>query len=207
MGIKARVVVGIGGLVLTGIAAVLGLKKKEEQRYGKVQGIIANVDKKKPEKEEQPKSVEEMSSEVNEAIKDMDIVDDDVTKIADTMATIVQKIATENNMTVDELLKYGENELDKVRGLTMDELWKKQEEFDKQKEKAEEEWKQEVEKAVENKNFSKLEDLFDQKYAGGPWHPSPASVFMAARNDGYITDDLMEKARKYYDRLWNYSGD
>ena len=68
-------------------------------------------------------------------------------------------------------------------------------------------WSTDVEAAVKAKNYSKLEDLLDMKYAGGPWHPSPASVYASAKVDGMIDDATLNGARKYFGRLWNYRGD
>lgn len=82
------------------------------------------------------------------------------------------------------------------------------EEWEIQKqEKAEKNWQEKAEKAIQNKDFYEMERLFDQKYAGGPWHPSPASVFENARNDKIITDELYDEAMQYFGKLWNYSGD
>ena len=87
--------------------------------------------------------------------------------------------------------------------------WLKEQEkkLEEAKEKEEADFKRKVKKAVEQKNFSKLEDLFDSKYAGGPWHPAPSSVFGSACNDGLITDEFYHMAAEHFGKLWNYSGD
>lgn len=36
---------------------------------------------------------------------------------------------------------------------------------------------------------------------------SYASVFLRALNDSVITDEEFDMAKKYYGKLWNYSGD
>ena len=169
---------------------------------------------------------------------------------------IWNKISEELGTTTDDLKKQGKAELDKLKGLSVDEIIKKQEEFEKQnshtevidnqdileaarlqkeceeklkelrekqndpewqaeqerlrkemEEKKEATWKRKVKKAVEQKNYRALEELFDQKYAGGPWHPSPASVFGDACRDGVITNEFYHMAEEYFGKLWCYSGD
>lgn len=77
----------------------------------------------------------------------------------------------------------------------------------KMAEKAEAEYKRKVKKAVEQKNWYKLEELFDGKYAGGPWHPSPASVFSEACSHGDISEEFLKMAADHYGKMWCYSGD
>ena len=36
---------------------------------------------------------------------------------------------------------------------------------------------------------------------------SRATIFNRALNEGKITKDIWNKAREYYGRLWNYTGD
>ena len=201
-----------GGLILT-IAAILGLRKEEDKHDKKIQKMISDVDMKKPK--EEVKTVEELSSDVDSAISGMDIDGDEVAE----------------DLNVEEVIKQGHSALKKAHEMLDDsetnrkkaeELVKKIEklkndpeylEAETKKREAEREerfkttWITDVEAAVKAKNYSKLEDLFDEKYAGGPWHPSPCSVFANAKADGMIDDATMRGAEKYFGRLWNYSGD
>lgn len=200
-----------GGLILT-IAAILGLRKEEDKHDKKIQKMISDVDMKP---KEEVKTVEELSSDVDSAISGMDIDGDEVAE----------------DLDVEEVIKQGHSTLKKAHEMLDDsetnrkkaeELAKKIEklkndpeylEAETKKREAEREerfkttWITDVKAAVKAKNYSKLEDLFDAKYAGGPWHPSPCSVFANAKADGMIDDATMRGAEKYFGRLWNYSGD
>ena len=225
---KAKLIIG-GLLVIgTGIAALLGLKKDEDERYKKIMGMINNVDLKKeePKKEE---TAEEIIDDIEKSFRDMGLNDE-----ADAYVE-----ATE---AIENLRKKGEAELDKLKSKSVDELFKMQEQFDKEhryaiirdgvkipatreeweaenKRLAEEaarkreerlengEWLEDVEKAKKDKNFSKLEDLFDEKYNPYPYHPAPATVYGEAIGDGVIDEKLYNAAAKYFGRLWTYSGD
>ena len=252
MGIKGWL--AIGGAVLTGIAVWLGVKKKEDERYEKIQLMIRDVDRKEPEKKEE-ETTEKIIDNIEKGFRDIGLNDEADAYVAASEA-IQDMIAKEMGVSKEKLIEFGRSELEKVKGLTGDELMKKQEEFDKQnsrvkivdnadilkaaeqqkefentmnelhekqndpewqaeqerlrkeaEEKKEAAWKRKVKKAVEQKNFRALEDLFDQKYAGGPWHPSPASVFGQACDNGDISEDILQMAEEHFGKLWNYSGD
>lgn len=248
MGIKGWLT--LGGTVLTVIAVGLGIKKKEDMHYEKIQKLIRNVDRKEPKE----KTVEEIAEDINDAILDMGIDDDEemmtdekadeilkkgsvLLKKADDMlgdseanrqeeAKVIAKIREmdPNWNKVNEGIKIVDNTIElklaqerKEEEARRKELEEKmndpewlaeQERLRKeQEEKAEAEWRRKVKKAVEQKNFNRLEDLFDEKYAGGPWHPSPASVFGDAVNNGVIDDVFYHMAAEHFGKLWNYSGD
>ena len=219
MGIKGWV--AIGGAVLTGIAVWLGLKKKEDEHYEKIQKMIRDVDRKEP-------TVEEMTDEVDQAIYGMNIDDDDADVKARTFEEIEQTYQNMRNtkqaildkqkkpfidngeiLEAARLQKECEEKLRELREKQNDPEWQaEQERLRKEMEEKEEAtWKRKVKKAVEQKNYIALEELFDQKYAGGPWHPSPASVFGDACRDGVITDEFYHMAEEHFGKLWCYSGD
>lgn len=50
--------------------------------------------------------------------------------------------------------------------------------------------------------YRKLEDADP---AGG--YVSRATIFMNALNEGRVDKDAVHRAREYYGRLWNYTGD
>lgn len=203
MGIKGWVTLG-GGLLLALLAA-LGLRKEDLERNEKIQKMISDVDRKEPEKNEEVKSitVEELISEVNDAVSGMGIgnsgkedpkartfeqIEADYQQMRETKQRILDGIKSNSTESVSQEMK--------------EEEWQKQ-----QEEKAEKRWQDAVAKGIKDKNFHKLENLFDQKYAGGPWHPSPASVFGDAHHDGVITIELYKEAQDYFGKLWCYSGD
>lgn len=248
MGIKGWIAGGVGVLAL--IAVWLGVKKKEDEHYDKIQKLIRDVDR----KESKEKTVEEIASDVDEAMFGMDIDgDDEITtdekadeilkkgsellrKANDMLgdseanrqaeAEIIAKIRKINSDWSDvnkdvkivdnsiELKLAQERKEEEARQKELEEKMKdpewvaEQERLRKeQEEKKEADWRRKVKKSVEQKNFRKLEDLFDEKYAGGPWHPSPASVFGDAVHDGVISDEIYHMAAEYFGRLWDYSGD
>ena len=229
MGIKGWFT--IGGLVLTGVAVWLGMKKKEDEHYEKIQKMIRDVDRKKPE-ENKVKTVEEMTDDIDRAIDGMDIDSDDMEPRARTFEEIektyqnmrnvkqaildrqksIQKPNIVDNRDILEAAKQHKEDEQKMQELQdkmNDPEWQaEQERLRKEaEEKKEATWKRKVKKAVEQKNFRTLEDLFDQKYAGGPWHPSPASVFSAACSHGDISEEILKMAEEHFGKLWCYSGD
>lgn len=180
-----------GGLILT-IAVILGLRKEEDKHDEKIRKMISDVDMKKPK--EEVKTVEELSSDVDSAMSGMDIDGDDTDNHA---FEEIEKLYGGN-------IKFAYKGQDKTAKELQDVL---KQESEKKEEYFKTTWITDVKEAVKAKNYSKLEDLFDEKYAGGPWHPSPASVFANAKADGMIDDATMRGAEKYFGRLWNYSGD
>lgn len=137
-------------------------------------------------------------------------------KIQKMISDIDMKKPKEEVKTVEELSSDVDSAIsgmdidgdDEPRGQTFEEI---QKQYDDLKAWDEEyfktTWVTDVEEAVKAKNYSKLESLFDGKYARGLRHPSPASVFANAKADGVIDDATMRGAEKYFGRLWNYSGD
>ena len=271
MGIKGWL--AIGGVILTGVAVWLGLKKKEDEHYEKIQKMIRDVDRKEPENKEEP--TEKIIDDIEKGFRDMGLNEEADAYVEATKAVtdICEGIAAELGTTAKDLEAKGKSEMDKLKGKSMDEILKMQEEFDKQHpyrivrkgvevpatkeeweaeqkfdtldainaqtkelekihrdmvnvnqtadetiavaeetlktatEMLDKEYKRKVKKAVEQKNWTKLEELFDRKYANGPYSPSPASVFGEAHNHGDISEDIYEMAADYYGKLWNYSGD
>lgn len=204
MGIKGWIAGGVG--VLTLIAVWLGVKKKEDEHYEKIQRLIRDVDR----KEVKEKTVDEIVNDVNEAIKGMDIDGDE--EIVKPVLEVNKGIKIVDNAIELEMArqrKEDEAKLNELKEKMNDPEWVAEQERLKkeQEEKKEADWRRKVKKAVEQKNFSRLEDLFDEKYAGGPWHPSPASVFGDAVKDGVIDDVFYHMASEHFGKLWCYSGD
>lgn len=225
MGIK--MVFGIGSLIVAGIAAFFRNRQKEDERNEKIQIMIHDVDMKKKE-EEQPKTVEELANDIDRALSGMDVDGDDaepkartfeeIEKTYQDMRSVKQAILDRqkphviDNASVLEAAQEQKDFEDKMNELhekQNDPEWQAEQERLRKEAEAKKEaaWKRKVKKAIEQKNYRTLEDLFDAKYAGGPWHPSPASVFGDACRDGVITDDFYHMAAEYFGKLWNYSGD
>lgn len=222
MGIKGWLTVG--GVVLTGIAVWLGLKKKEDEHYEKIQKMIRDVDRKEPEE-----TTEKIIDDIEKTFRDMGIeneADYDVISMvnartdklesinqvldrADQLADEAVKVAERTLQKANEML--GDSETNREQQKELEEKVQKMKEdpeYAKQMaEKAEADYKRKVKKAVEQKNWAKLEDLFDGKYAGGPWHPSPASVFSEACSHGDISEEILKMAEEHFGKLWCYSGD
>lgn len=279
MGIKGWLTVG--GALLTGIAVWLGLKKKEDEHYERIQKMIRDVDRKEPETEEE--TAEKVIDDIERSFREMGL-DDEADAYAaataelggiavhaeETLKNVVldngetakewidrnfEKMMKNADQNADDVLKAGQRLLHKANEMLNDsetnrqkqkeieekikvidnseileaarlqkeneakikELKEKQndpewiaeqERIRKElEEKAEADYKRKVKKAVEQKNWSKLEDLFDSRYADGPWHPSPASVYSAACSHGDISEEIVKMAEEYYGKLWCYSGD
>ena len=56
-------------------------------------------------------------------------------------------------------------------------------------------------------DWGKLYEKFKGMYNPYPAQMSRAEAFGKARNDGLITDEEYNEARKFYSNLWNYTGD
>ena len=222
MGIKGWLTVG--GVVLAGIAVWLGLKKKEDEHYEKIQKMIRDVDRKEPEE-----TTEKIIDDIEKTFRDMGIENEadydaismvnartdklesinQVFDRADQLADEAVKVAERTLQKANEML--GDSETNREQQKELEEKVQKMKEdpeYAKQMaEKAEADYKRKVKKAVEQKNWAKLEDLFDGKYAGGPWHPSPASVFSEACSHGDISEEILKMAEEHFGKLWCYSGD
>ena len=66
---------------------------------------------------------------------------------------------------------------------------------------------QELNNAIEKKDFSTLYNIFEDLYNPYPVQMSRSDAFNHARNDGLITDELYKEAAAYYKTLWYYVGD
>ena len=230
MGIKSWLIVGIGTLVAVG--AIWVKKKRDAEEFERVQKIIDEVDKTVSPEHDDTKELAEMNEDIEVAFRDMGLDKEadafvDATKAIDAINSEIKKeigcdpekaceaIIMENGETAKEWIdrcfsKAKEDDEEKLKALHEEkeqdpEAWAKSQE--EQKKKDEESWRRKVKKAVEQKNWRRLEDLFDEKYAGGPWHPSPASVFSAACSDGVISTEILKMAEDHFGKLWCYSGD
>lgn len=148
----------------------------------------------------------EMLGDSEENRKKQKEIEDNIQKILNSKTGIVDN---KELLETAKRRKEDEQKMQEIREKAKDPEWiAEQERIRKEaEEKAEADYKRKVKKAVEQKNWSRLEDLFDDKYAGGPWHPSPASVFSAACSHGDISEDIFEMAEAYFGKLWYYSGD
>ena len=200
----------IGGLLIigTGIAAILGLRKEKDERSEKIQGMIRDVDLKEPEKKEEvkeePKTVEEITADVDEAINGMDIAGDvEMTQVTDEKST--DRLLQETSQMLEDYGKR-QQELKEQREAACkaaaEEAARKREER-----QANGEWLKDVQKAVEANSYGRLEDILNETYNPYPYHPAPSDPFGQAYHEGVIDEKIYEGARKYYGRLWDYSGD
>lgn len=212
MGKAKWVVTGLIAVGATIYKLVQGRKEKDE-RFEKILKM-AQIDQEKKEPEEKveeakTKTVEELTNDVDDALNGMDIDDGEETQVTDEPKgkTFEQIEKDYQNMkaTKQAIL----DNIKPIRGNDPDyfEQMAKEREAERQKRFDSGEWLADVEKAKENKNFSKLEDLFNEKYNPYPYHPAPSSPFCSAYGDGLIDDKLLAAARKYYGNLWGYSGD
>lgn len=208
MGIKGKVLIAVGtGLVLA-VAGWLGLRKEEDERSEKIQGMIRDVDLKEPEKKEEvkeePKTVEEITADVDEAINGMGIAGDvETTQVTDEKST--DQLLQETSQMLEDYDKRQEElreQQEAAYKAAAEEAARKREER-----QANGEWLKDVQKAVEAKSYGRLEDILNEKYNPYPYHPAPASPFGQAYHEGVIDEKIYEGAKKYYGRLWDYSGD
>lgn len=198
MGIKGWLAIGAGVVVI--IAVALGIRREEDQHDERIKKIINDVDL-SPEEEPKPVTVNELIEGAKEVMQKNDEANADPTTVKVVDNSEILKAAKQR--------KEDEEKLQELRNKANDPEWQAEQERLRQEDEQKKEalWKRKVKKAVEQKNFSALEDLFDQKYAGGPWHPSPASVFGEAHKNGDIPDGFLELASEHFGKLWFYSGD
>jgi hypothetical protein len=192
----------IGGLLVigTGIATVLGLRKKEDERSKKIDKIIQDVDLKKKPEVVKVKTNEEI---IDEALEAMEIGDEEMTQVTNEKTDILNKVLKDDEklQSMAEHVHKMQNDPEYLEKITKEKEAERRNRFETG------EWMEDVEKAKKAKNYSKLEDLFNEKYNPYPYHPAPAGPFGSAHMDGYIDDKLYDAIRKYYGRLWDYSGD
>ena len=55
-------------------------------------------------------------------------------------------------------------------------------------------------------DISKLYQKLEDEYSDGGY-VSRATIFNRALSDSKITEEVRDRAREYYGRLWNYVGD
>lgn len=60
---------------------------------------------------------------------------------------------------------------------------------------------------ISNTSFNEMYAMFEDKYNHYPVQMSRAQAFGLALDDGLIDEDTYQKARKYYGKLWFYTGD
>ena len=64
-----------------------------------------------------------------------------------------------------------------------------------------------LEKAIKDKDFRTLYNMFEDMYNPYPVQMGRYEAFGKALRDGHITQELYNEARDYYGNLWNYVGD
>lgn len=200
MGIKGWLAIGAG--VVVTIAVALGIRREEDQHDERIKKMINDVDL-SPEEEPKPIAVKELIDDAKESAKQQKDCE------ADADSAAIKVVDNSEILEAAKQRKENEEKLQELRDKANDPEWQAEQERLRQEDEQKKEalWKRKVKKAVEQKNFSALEDLFDQKYAGGPWHPSPASVFGEAHKNGDIPDGFLELASEHFGKLWFYSGD
>lgn len=155
MGIKGWIFTGLA--LAVGAAYVLGKLMKEDESAKKVERIIRDVDNKDDKKEEEGDSVEKMSNELTEAMKDLELDKDSSDEwLGTTFAN------------ADENL---------------------------------------IEVAIKDQDFTQMYNLFEQRYNPYPVQMSRATAFAEAKAEGFISEELFEKAREFFGDLWSYVGD
>lgn len=68
-------------------------------------------------------------------------------------------------------------------------------------------YKKDLDKAIEQKDFSKLYNMFESMYNPYPVQMGRYEAFGKALRDGFITQELYDEAQAYYGNLWHYVGD
>ena len=67
--------------------------------------------------------------------------------------------------------------------------------------------KEKIEKAIESNDFTTLYLIFEDRYNKYPVQMARYIAFRNAEEEGLISNEVTEAAKKYYGKLWNYTGD
>lgn len=199
MGIKGWLLTGLG--VVATVVLVIRHLQKEDQSEKKVRQIIREVDCKGKDEKEETESIEQMSSELVEAMKDMGL-DKEAEAYVNAMNAVNDCLANEikeqTGKSPDEILKDVKLENGESGKDWLDRNFKEMEE------KANLEA---IRLAVESEDFTQMSNLFDQRYNKYPTQMARASAFASAKAEGLISDELLQKAKDFYGNLWSYVGD
>lgn len=204
MGFKGWLTVG-AGLVACVVLAIRRLQE-ESRSEAKVNRIIREVDC--GETEEEPKAVDQMSDEIEKAFREMGLDEEAEAYIgaAEALNGAVRKdIEETTGKTVEQIL--GETVMDngETAGAWIDRNFDKvQVDFEKVREERELE---NIRKAIESQNFSRMYELFEQRYNKYPVEMSRAEAFGKAADEGLISKDILREAQERYGKLWCYVGD
>ena len=205
MGFKGWLTVG-AGLVACVVLAIRRLQE-ESRSEAKVNRIIREVDC--GETEEEPKAVDQMSDEIEKAFREMGLDEEAEAYIgaAEALNGAVRKDIEE---TEEELPKFSEEAVKKIEE-RYEELCKEKpylKRLDSNFEKIREERELEnIRKAIESQNFSRMYELFEQRYNKYPVEMSRAEAFGKAADEGLISKDILREAQERYGKLWCYVGD
>ena len=186
MGIKGWLAVG-AGLLISAVCLIRKLQE-EDRREKKLDRIIRAVDCGEPE---EPKTVEEMTEEVDQAISDLDIEEEEMkTTTFEEVEQRYQNMRAAKQEILDRIQPHTDTIMQDI--------------LEKQKE---EENLARIEAAVERKDFTQMYNLFEQRYNKYPVQMSRGEAFGKARDEGLITKDILNEAHERYGKLWNYVGD
>lgn len=153
---------------------------------------------KKEEVKTEEETTEKIIDDIEKSFRDMGLNDeaDAYADAAEAIDSIVETVAYELNATKEELVKHGENELEKLKGLSIDEIMQKQEEFE-QKAK-------DYNSMPIPRLYAEFDKIFDNHL---PIEQAKSTLFGKALADGLITQETYEKAKEHYGKLWDYVGD
>lgn len=194
MSIKGWIGIGISGLALIGM--IFEVRKRRIQSNKKIEQIVKNVDLKEETTKEEEKTVEDIVEDVDQAVQEMELDE------------LVEKAHHEMNDTEEELEE--SKKAKRIKKQCDDILEETKQAFKKdfpEAERKEKDWLQRVNKAVEDKNYFKLEDILNEKYNPYPYHPAPYGPYGQALSEGVITEEFYKEAEKHYGKMWTYSGD
>ena len=204
MGFKGWLTVG-AGLVACVVLAIRRLQE-ESRSEAKVNRIIREVDC--GETEEEPKAVDQMSDEIEKAFREMGLDEEAEAYIgaAEALNGAVRKdIEETTGKTVEQILDETVMDNGETAGAWIDRNFEKvQVDFEKAREERELE---NIRKAIESQNFSRMYELFEQRYNKYPVEMSRAEAFGKAADEGLISKDILREAQERYGKLWCYVGD
>lgn len=196
MGIKGWLTIG-AGLVACVVLTIRRLQE-ESRSEAKVNRIIREVDC--GETEEEPKAVDQMADEIEKAFREMGLDEEAEAYIgaAEALNGAVRKDIEET--TGKTVMDNGE-----TAGAWIDRNFEKvQVDFEKAREERELE---KIRKAIESQDFSRMYELFEQRYNKYPVEMSRAEAFGKAADEGLISKDILKEASERYGKLWCYVGD